>query len=66
MLAISMAQGFLWNLVGNLKSRLSQDAAHIVILSLQGVKSNYLVYAEDADKNHDVEALVIDTYTLYI
>ena len=40
--------------------------AHVVILSLQGVKSNYLVYAEDADKNHDVEAFVIDTYNLYI
>ena len=35
--------------------------AHIVILSLQGVNSNYLVYAEDADKNHDVEAFVINT-----
>ena len=37
----------------------SQDAAHIVILSLQGVKSNYLVYAEDADKSHNVKAFVI-------
>ena len=44
----------------------SQDAAHIVILCLQGVNSNYLVYAEDADKNHDVEAFVIKTYNLYI
>ena len=40
--------------------------AHIVIQSLQGVNSNYLVYAEDADKNHDVEAFVINTYNLYI
>ena len=32
----------------------------------QGVKSNYLVYAEDADKNHDVVAFVINTYNLYI
>ena len=48
----------MWDLVGNLKSRPSQDAAHMVILSLQGVKSNYLVYAEDAEKNHDI----IDTY----
>ena len=61
-----MVQRFLWDLVGNLKSRLSQDAAHIVILSLQGVKNNYLVYTEDADKNNDVEAFVIDTYNLYI
>ena len=66
MLAISMVQRLLWDLVGNLKSRPSQDAAHIVILSLQGVKSNYLVYAEDADKNHDFEAFVIDAYNLYI
>ena len=66
MLAISMPQRFLWDLVGNLISRPSQDAAHIVILSLQGVISNYLVYAEDADKNHDVEAFVINTYNLYI
>ena len=66
MLAISMPQRFLCDLVGNLKSRPSQDAAHIVILSLQGVNSDYLVYAEDADKNHDVEAFVIDTYNLYI
>ena len=50
------------DLVGNLKSKPFQDAAHIVILSLQGVKSNYLVYAEDADKNYGV----IDTYNLYI
>ena len=47
---------------GNVNSKPSQDAAHIIILSLQGVKSNYLVYAENADKNHDV----IDTYNLYI
>ena len=66
MMAISVALRFLWDLVGNLKSRPSQDAAHIVILSLQGVKRNYLVYAEDADKNHDIEAFVIDTYNLYI
>ena len=66
MLAIAMPARFLWDLVGNLKSRPSQDAAHIVILSLQGVNSNYLVDAEDADKNHDVEAFVINTYNLYI
>ena len=48
----------------NLKSRPSQDATHIVILSLQGVNSNYLVYADDADKNHDVEAFFINTYNL--
>ena len=53
-------------MVGNLKSRPSQDAAHTVILSLQGVNSHYLVYGEDADKNHDVEAFVINTYNLYI
>ena len=35
-------------------------------LSLQGVNSNYLVYSEDADKNHDVEAFVINTYNLFI
>ena len=40
--------------------------AHIVILSLQGVNSNYLVYAEDAAKNHDIEAFVINTYNLFI
>ena len=40
--------------------------AHKVILSLQGVNSNYLVYAEDADKNHDVKAFVINSYNLYI
>ena len=57
---------FLWDLVGNLKSRPSQDAAHTVMLRLQGVNSNYLVYAEDADKNHDAEAFVINTYNLYI
>ena len=57
---------FLWDLIGNLKSRPSQNGAHIVILSLQGVNSNYLVYAEDADKNHDVEAFVLNTYNLYI
>ena len=50
----------------NFKSRPSQGVAHIVIQSLQGVNSNYLVYAEDADKNHDVEAFVINTYNLYI
>ena len=61
-----MPERFLWDLVGNLKSRPSQDASHIVILSLQGVNSNNLVYAEDADKNHDVEAFVINTYNLYI
>ena len=66
MLAISMPLRFLWDLVGNLKSRPSQDAGHIVILSLQGVNSNYLVYTEDADKNHDVEAFDINTYNLYI
>ena len=49
-----------------LKSRPSQDAAHMIILSLQGVNSNYLVYAEDTDKNHDVKAFVINTYKLYI
>ena len=49
-----------------LKNRPSQDAAHIIILSLQGVNSNYLVYTEDADMNHDVEAFVINTYNLYI
>ena len=47
------------------KSGLSQDAAIIVILSLQGVNSNYLVYTEDADKNHDDKAFVINTYNLY-
>ena len=62
MLAIPVALRFLWDPVGNLKSKPSQDAAHIVILSLHAFKSNYLVYAEDADKNHDV----IDTYNLYI
>ena len=40
--------------------------AHTVILNLQGVNCNYLVYAEDADKNHDVEAFVLNTYNLYI
>ena len=64
MLAISMPYWSQWDLVGNLKSRPSQDAALIVILSLQGVNSNYLVYAED--KNHDVKAFLINTYNLYI
>ena len=56
----------LWDLVGYLKSRPSQDAAYIVILCLQGVNSNHLVYAEDADKKNDVKAFVINTYNLYI
>ena len=54
------------DLVENPEDWFSHNEAHIVKLSLQGVESNYLVYAEDADKKHYVEAFVIDTYNLYI
>ena len=57
---------FLSDLEGNLKNRPSQDTAHIVILSLQGINSNYLVFAEDADKNQEFEAFVINTCNLYM